>query len=38
VVAEYEQYGFCGYLNKPYNIRDLSDLLEKILPKHDGRL
>ena len=33
VVAEHEQYGFCGYLNKPYSIRDLSELLEKVLPE-----
>lgn len=30
VVAEYEKYGFCGYLNKPYIIKDITRLLEKI--------
>jgi PAS domain S-box-containing protein len=30
VVAEYEKYGFCGYLNKPYVIKDITRLLEKV--------
>ncbi len=31
VVAEYEKYGFCGFLNKPYIIEDLLKLIQKIL-------
>ncbi|MCD6534833.1 MAG: PAS domain S-box protein [Deltaproteobacteria bacterium] len=31
VVAEYEKYGFCGFLNKPYIIEDLLQLLKKVL-------
>ena len=31
VVAEYEKYGFCGFLNKPYIIEDLLQLLKNVL-------
>jgi len=31
VAAEYEKYGFCGFLNKPYIIEDLLQLLKKVL-------
>ncbi|MEA3332991.1 MAG: response regulator, partial [Pseudomonadota bacterium] len=31
VVAEYKKYGFCGFLNKPYIIEDLLQLLKKVL-------
>ncbi len=31
VVAEYEKYGFCGFLNKPYIIEDLLQLLKKVI-------
>ena len=31
VVAEYEKYGFCGFLNKPYILEDLLLLLKKVL-------
>ena len=30
VVAEYEKYGFCGYLNKPYVIKNITRLPEKV--------
>ena len=31
VVAEYEKYGFCGFLSKPYILEDLLQLLKKVL-------
>ncbi len=31
IVAEYEKYGFCGFLNKPYIVEDLLKLLKKVL-------
>ena len=31
IVAEYEKYGFCGFLNKPYIVEDLLKLLKRVL-------
>ncbi|MCK5680087.1 response regulator, partial [bacterium] len=31
VVAEYKKYGFCGFINKPYIIEDLLELIKKVL-------
>lgn len=31
IIAEYEKYGFCGYINKPYIVEDLLKLLKKVL-------
>ena len=31
VVVEYEKYGFCGFLNKPYILEDMLQLLKTIL-------
>ncbi|MEA3348411.1 MAG: ATP-binding protein, partial [Pseudomonadota bacterium] len=31
VVAEYEKYGFCGFLSKPYILEDLLQILSKAL-------
>ncbi len=31
IVSEYEKYGFCGFLNKPYIVEDLLKLLKDIL-------
>ncbi|MCK5539590.1 MAG: PAS domain S-box protein [Deltaproteobacteria bacterium] len=31
VVAEYEKYGFCGFLSKPYILEELLQLLKKVL-------
>ena len=35
VVAEFEKYGFCGFINKPYVIEDLLQLLKKVLGKDE---
>jgi PAS domain S-box-containing protein len=31
IIAEYEKYGFCGFLNKPYIVEDLLKLLKRVL-------
>ncbi len=31
IMANYEQYGFCGVISKPYDIERLSELLSRIL-------
>ncbi len=31
IVAEYEKYGFCGFLNKPYIVEDLLKLIKRVL-------
>ena len=31
IMANYDQYGFCGVISKPYDIEKLSELLSKIL-------
>jgi CheY-like chemotaxis protein/anti-sigma regulatory factor (Ser/Thr protein kinase) len=31
VMADFRQYGFCGLVTKPYNMKQLSDTLQKVL-------
>ncbi len=31
IIFEYEKYGFCGFLNKPYIVEDLLKLLKRVL-------
>jgi len=33
VVENFSQYGFCARLTKPYNIKDLKNLLETVMKK-----
>ncbi|MEW5803653.1 MAG: MEDS domain-containing protein [bacterium] len=33
IMAEYQQYGFCGVIVKPYNVRDLGKMLKKVFMK-----
>ncbi len=33
IITEYQKYGFAGYINKPYRIKELSSALRKVMEK-----
>ncbi len=32
IMADYERYGFCGVIVKPYRMKDLSNLMSQVIP------
>ncbi len=36
VMADYRSFGFCGVIAKPYRIRDLRELLDRVVPGGEG--
>ncbi|UCD34591.1 MAG: PAS domain S-box protein [Nitrospiraceae bacterium] len=34
IMANYQEYGFCGVITKPYQIEALSELLQKVISQH----
>jgi len=35
IMANYERYGFCGVIVKPYKIKDLSKLMSRVIPARE---
>ncbi len=35
VMAGYEKYGFCAMISKPYKIKELDELLQKVIKKNE---
>jgi PAS domain S-box-containing protein len=35
VLSDFEKYGFCGYVPKPYNVQQLSQALRKVLAQSE---
>ncbi|MGQ9608222.1 MAG: PAS domain-containing hybrid sensor histidine kinase/response regulator [bacterium] len=33
IMAEYKEYGFCGFIVKPYRLEELSEVLHKVIAK-----
>lgn len=33
IVTDFRKYGFCGVISKPYKIKELSEVLHKVIPK-----
>jgi PAS domain S-box-containing protein len=35
IMSDYERYGFCGVIVKPYKIKDLSKLMSRVIPARE---